>query len=151
MSSFFSFFFPRRPHNLKTGHFTSLIGQERLHAKCKKINNSRAKRATLVFVLNMQICCRRGGGCFRPLCWLQICIRQLFNLRGNNIELRKSVWPNIHHFQVKLTPEHDSYHKAPSMYNPILRNCAIIIRSGGSKMRGGAQCKLIALGREGNM
>ena len=32
-----------------------------------------------------------------------------------------------------------------------LRDCAIIIRRGCSKTRGGAQCKLTALGRGGNM
>ena len=39
---------------------------------------------------------------------------------GNDLELVKAGWTNIHHFQIKLSPEDDSYCKAPSMYNPML-------------------------------
>ena len=39
---------------------------------------------------------------------------------GNDLELVKTGWTNIHHSQIKLRPEDDSYCKAPSMYNPML-------------------------------
>ena len=45
---------------------------------------------------------------------------RLITLGRNNTELLKAGWASIHHFQVKLNPEDDSYCKAPSTYNPML-------------------------------
>ena len=49
----------RRPHSFKTGHFSLWKGLQRLHAKCTKMKNARAKNAKLndcFALLNMQIC-----------------------------------------------------------------------------------------------
>ena len=41
----------RRPHSCKTGHFTLWKGLQRLHAKCTKMKNTRAKNARLLFCI----------------------------------------------------------------------------------------------------